>query len=182
MGLDMYLEKRTYVKNWSHEKKSDQVKITVKQGGKNRKDIDIKKISYIIEEIGYWRKANAIHNFFIENCGEGIDKCQSIHVGSEQLVDLLDKCNEIIKNSKLVNCENCKTMKDGAVTDAHDGVKYIEYPTIARKLLPTQSGFFFGGTDYDEYYLNDIQETKKICEEALKAMERGAEIYYQASW
>jgi hypothetical protein len=26
------------------------------------------------------------------------------------------------------------------------------------ELLPTQSGFFFGSTDYDEWYFNDVKE------------------------
>ncbi len=29
-------------------------------------------------------------------------------------------------------------------------------PSKAEELLPTQSGFFFGGTEYDEYYMNSI--------------------------
>lgn len=44
----------------------------------------------------------------------------------------------------------------------------IEYETkvfkekdleIAKQLLPTQEGFFFGSTRYDEYYFEDIKKT-----------------------
>ena len=41
------------------------------------------------------------------------------------------------------------------------------------------SGFFFGGTDYDEWYYNDIENTIKILESAL---EDGDEFYYSSSW
>ena len=61
MGLDMYLYKKSYVKNWQHMKPESLHKITIKKGGKVRKDIKTDRITYIIEEVAYWRKANAIH-------------------------------------------------------------------------------------------------------------------------
>jgi hypothetical protein len=45
--------------------------------------------------------------------------------------------------------------------------KIIKDPTVASELLPTESGFFFGNTDYNEYYYRDLLDTKKIIEEAL---------------
>ena len=64
MGLDMYLSKKTYVKRWDHNRPEEQHEVTVRLGGVARKDIDPKKISYIEEEVGYWRKANQIHKWF----------------------------------------------------------------------------------------------------------------------
>ena len=32
MGLDMYLYKKTYVKNWDHNDKKDHYEITIKKG------------------------------------------------------------------------------------------------------------------------------------------------------
>ena len=56
----------------------------------------------------------------------------------------------------------------------------------APELLPTQSGFFFGGTNYDEYYFESNDYTIGIIEEILKEVnERGylpEEYYYQSSW
>jgi hypothetical protein len=53
-------------------------------------------------------------------------------------------------------------------------------------LLPTRSGFFFGGTEYDEYYMNSIEHTINILEEVLSEVdERGhiqGSIYYSSSW
>jgi hypothetical protein len=57
--------------------------------------------------------------------------------------------------------------------------KYIKDPSVARELLPTGSGFFFGGTDYDEYYYNDLVETQKMLEELL--LEEDGEFYYRSS-
>ena len=51
---------------------------------------------------------------------------------------------------------------------------------VAEELLPTASGFFFGGTEYDEYYFEQVVETLEVLE---KELESGAdEFYYNASW
>jgi hypothetical protein len=53
--------------------------------------------------------------------------------------------------------------------------------TKAEQLLSTQSGFFFGGTEYDEWYFNDIDNTIKILEDALSD-ENADDFTYRASW
>jgi hypothetical protein len=169
MGLDMYLEKRVFVKNYDYMSDNQKNFISIKKGGEDRKDINVNKITYIIEELGYWRKANAIHNFFIGRCAEGEDDCKQIEIGKEFLEDLLDRCKKIVKESKLLK-EN------------DEGVKFIEDNSIAKELLPTAEGYFFGSQNYDEDYLNDIKMTIPIIEEAIKASENGDDIYYQASW
>ena len=54
MGLDMYLTKRTYVKNWKH--KDDKHSVSVKLNGKKRKDIQEDRISEIIEDVMLQRR------------------------------------------------------------------------------------------------------------------------------
>ena len=163
MGLDMYLSKRTYVKNWNYQKDEEKHKVTVKLNGKSRKDIKPKRISHIVEEVGYWRKANQIHSWFVENIQDGRDECQESYVSLERLTELRDLCKEVVryKNSEFNN-DN----------------------------LPTSSGFFFGGTEYDEYYYEDCKETIKILDTILKEEEiirdtegiYNGEYYYRASW
>ncbi len=150
MGLDMYLSKKTYVKYWEHNGDNN-YEVTVTKAGKPT-NIDPKKVSYIVEEVGYWRKANQIHNWFVENVQNGIDECQESYVSREQLQELLNIC-------KIVNIDNTK----------------------AEQLLSTQSGFFFGGTEYDEWYFNDIDNTIKILEDALSD-ENADDFTYRASW
>ena len=56
--------------------------------------------------------------------------------------------------------------------------------------LPTASGFFFGGTEYDEYFYGDCEDTIKILNGIIKEEEivsnteglYSGEYYYQASW
>ena len=148
MGLDMYLEKRTYVRPLG--KPEEQYNVEVTKGGESVK-IDPKRVTYIIEEIGYWRKANQIHSWFVENVQNGVDNCSEYCVSKGQLEDLLEICKKILNDNSL-----------------------------ADELLPTASGFFFGGTEYDEWYYKDIENTIGILEEALS--DTHADYYYSSSW
>jgi len=146
----MYLSKRTYVRNWEHQKTEERHEVVVTKGGQPTK-INPNKVTYIIEEAGYWRKANQIHKWFVENVQNGVDNCGEYYVDSSDLKKLLELC-------KQVEADN----------------------SLAESLLPSASGFFFGGTEYDEWYFNDISNTIQILEEALED-ERG-EYYYSSSW
>ena len=155
MGLDMYLSKKTYVKNWDFHKPEEKHTISVKKGGKSRKDIKPKRVSYIVEEVLCWRKANAIHSWFVQNCQNGIDECQESYVSREQLEELASICEEVVK-------------------------------TKNTSLLETQGGFFFGGTEYDEYYFDECKRTAKVlrsvlAEETPEGCYSG-DFYYQSSW
>ena len=150
MGLDMYLDKRTYVKQWDHIDEAKQYKVEVTRGGEPT-NIDPKKVKYIIEEAGYWRKANAIHKWFVDNIQDGVDDCRDAYAERGDLQTLLDLCRiVIIDKSK------------------------------AEQLLPSSSGFFFGNTEYDEWYYNDIQNTIEILEKALE--DEDGDYYYSSSW
>jgi hypothetical protein len=78
MGLDMYLHKRTYVKNWSHMRPEELHQVTVKKNNKvvPVNQIDPANVAYIVQEAGYWRKANAIHRWFVDNVQDGNDDCK----------------------------------------------------------------------------------------------------------
>lgn len=152
MGLDMYLYKKNYIKNHEMYKPEYRDEVIVITGGEVNKKIKPKRVTYVVEEIGYWRKANHIHRWFIENVQDGKDDCRDYYVSRELLESLL---------------EDCKQVKSD--------------PTLAETLLPTQSGFFFGGTNYDEWYYQDIDDTIGILEEALSD-EDADSFEYGSSW
>ena len=151
MGLDMYLNKKTYVQNWGHTPETERFNITIKKGDEKYEDIKPERITYIEEEVGYWRKFNALHRWFVTNCQNGVDDCQEHYIGREQLETLLEQLL-IIRNDH----------------------------SKASDILPVTSGFFFGNTEYGEFYFDEIERTISVLEEVLK--ENKGDFYYQSSW
>lgn len=141
----------------------------------------------IIEQVAYWRKANAIHDWFVHNVQDGEDDCNyHDEVTKEILEELLDTCEIVLTNSKLVEG---KVANGYHYNDSYEKVynyvegKYIEDPSVAKELLPTTSGFFFGSTDYDEYYYEDIEYTANKIREILETTDFETQmIYYISSW
>jgi hypothetical protein len=156
MGLDMYLTRKTYVR-WNH-----------------RKD----------EEVGYWRKANQIHAWFVENVQDGKDDCGDYYVEKEQLAQLLDRCRKVLAASEMIKSQvaNGYTFKDGKqIPNLEDG-EVIKDASVAEEFLPTKSGFFFGSTGYDQWYIQDIKETIAILEPIMARTEDEGDYYYHSSW
>lgn len=183
MGLDMYLEKRTYVKNWEHMGADEKTKITVK--GKRAANIKPERITYITEEIAYWRKANQIHAWFVNNCNGGDDNNGEMQVSFEQLQELLETCKKVMASIKLVKgkIENGQRATAKGWEPIMEDGEYIEDASVAKELLPTQSGFFFGSTQYDQYYVEDLKHTIETLERLMSEGENiHADYYYSASW
>ena len=160
MGLDMYMSKKTYVKQWSHNKPEDQFNVDVKKGGEPFSPIKKERVSYVVEEVAYWRKFNALHNWFVNKCADGVDECQPIYVSEERMKELLETLHKV------------KEVYDSNPPDKEEQLDDI---------FPTSSGFFFGGTEYDEYYIQEVNETIELIENLLEE-EGGDDYEYQASW
>ena len=139
----------------------------------------------IIEDVGYWRKANAIHKWFVDNIQDGEDDCGYYEVAPEQLEELLNICKLIkqkcvLKKGKIANGYRFENGKEVPIME--DG-EYIENPEVAAKYLPTQSGFFFGGTEYDQWYMEDIDSAIEILTEVLKETDFDNQmVVYTSSW
>lgn len=122
------------------------------------------------EERIYWRKCNAIHRWFVENTQYGRDECQPSVVTPRQLRVLQQICKEVLE---VLNSEEPteKTIMGYRFEFTDDKkIKGIEEPYVVKTyskevsakldvLLPTQSGFFFGSTEYDSWYKDDIVKT-----------------------
>jgi hypothetical protein len=55
--------------------------------------------------------------------------------------------------------------------------------SLAQELLPTQSGFFFGSTDYDEWYFSDVEDCKQQMEKLLSMYDEDTDvIFFIMSW
>lgn len=153
MGLDMYLSAEKYVKDWAHNY----------EDGAIPDDTPAKQIQTIIDvpfpvsevrcQVMYWRKANHIHNWFVNNVQGGEDNCESHYVSVTQLAALVQVCKDVLNDR-----------------------------SKAAELLPTASGFFFGGTEYDDYYFDDIERTIAALEKLVADPPENLTFYYQSSW
>lgn len=187
MGLDMYLNKNIYVgANYEHNKIAGSIKLT-KEG--KPIPVNLKRVIYIEEQVGYWRKANQIHKWFVDNVQEGVDNCGEYDVSKEKLMELLESCEKVKAASILKDgtVKNGEQLIGGVFVPNVEEGKEIVNAEIAEQILPTQSGFFFGGTDYDEFYMHDIDDTIEIIKAVLSEIPEDAkympfEIQYSSSW
>ena len=139
----------------------------------------------IFEDVGYWRKANAIHRWFVENVQDGIDDCEYYEVKKEQLEELLETCVKVKDGSQLKQgwVQNGARFENGILCPIVEKGEYIVNPEIADELLPTTEGFFFGSTDYDQWYMEDIEHTIDILTNVLNDTDFDLEmITYCSSW
>jgi hypothetical protein len=190
MGLDMYLNKKTYI-GAKYDFYGIKGRLSLTANGK-KIPIKLKRVGEIVEEVAYWRKANAIHNWFVENVQDGKDDCEEYTVSLAQLKELLDVCRRVKAASHLVKgtIANGYTFeKDGKEKPILEEGRVVEDSDAAQELLPTTSGFFFGSTDYDEYYMADIDLTIEQIEPLVEELESEklegrtmSTIYYQSSW
>lgn len=157
MGLDMYLSARKYVSGYSHASPDDQKTYAgiLEVSGLKKSDFGGDSPSAEVKlTVGYWRKANAIHNWFVKNVQDGVDECQKAYVEREKLQELKDVCDAVLANA-----------------------------TKASELLPTQDGFFFGDTDYDEWYHAGVKQTSEMLEKILSNPKfADFDFEYQSSW
>lgn len=139
----------------------------------------------IFTEIAYWRKANEIHNYFVEYAQHGVDDCGTYDVSKKQLEDLLYKCKEVkriavLEKSKVVNGY---TFQNGKEIPMYEDGEVIANEDEVAAILPTRSGFFFGSTDYDKCYMEDINYTIDVLERVLAETDFDTEaVCYHSSW
>lgn len=187
MGLDMNLMKKTDVKNWSF--REDTWEVNVRKNGETYRNIKQDRVKYVVEDVAEWRKANAIHRWFVENVQNGEDDCGRYELGRSELESLLETVNQVLKSTKLVPGDVYVGTRHsgGASEDMYDEGHVLENPAVAERLLPTTEGFFFGKTDYDDYYWENLEYTKKVLEEELKISRDQKDFWevvyeYQSSW
>lgn len=161
MGLDMFLSEKVYIgANYQWYEIDGNLQLTKKYEKKTVAiPLDLARVSYIEQEVGYWRKANQIHAWFVRECQEGNDDCRDAYVSIEQLTQLLEDVRIVLSD--------------------HDA---------ASDVLPPESGFFFGSNDYDKWYFMQLRNTRTILLTALKDYKAFAKVgiylsfVYHSSW
>ena len=149
----------------------------------------------------YFRKVNFVYHFFADKLVE-----EACIVEYDDVVELINRCNKviaaaeecglIIKNGEIdkdywARIPEGKSWDDMSI-DEHKAEeercqkKRVEISTdwveVAEEELPTQAGFFFGGTDYDFDYLYDVVDCKKQFEKLLADWKKNEVVYNVMSW
>ena len=162
MGLDQYLTAKKYVSKWDYSQ--DYSDKTIKQEFQDLLPMDAPDVAKygqfagisVVYPAGYWRKANAIHNYFVNTVGGGVDECQEMWVHRDILVELRSRCSDVLK------ADNTEEMAEEVG-------------------LETVPGFFFGDTEYTDWYKEDLKLTIEIIDHVL-ALPEEYSLHYQASW
>ena len=163
MGLDMYLASRAFVYDSEH------FKAEPKKAAATRALADLLNLPLedrLPDENGqftcsaifsvnsaYWRKANAIHNFIVQHHADGVDECQDIVLQPRDVQSLRNLCLLLL------------IKKD---------------PELAKEHLPPQSGFFFGSTEINDWYWEDLELTVSQLDRCLASS--AEDFVYHASW
>ena len=113
------------------------------------------------EEVAYWRKFNALH-LWMERALNNDEQTngEMLPISLEQLAGLKVTCERVAAD-----------------------------PTLGPTFLPTGGRFFFGSTDYDEWYVGDCIETANELDRILREEEawcragnRPHVFHYCSSW
>lgn len=105
-------------------------------------------------EVCYWRKANQIRQWFVDNCDYPAGgNCEEVEVTKEDLENLVETCRKVLEN-----------------------------PALANELLPRSDGFFFGSTLYDEWYFEQLEDTVNSCEDVIRSTNWEKEKVVYSDW
>lgn len=105
-----------------------------------------------LEEVAYWRKFNALHNWFVTNVQIGIDDCNMHEVTKYHVEDLL------------YTLMNTKQDQDPSHFEPVEG-------------------FFFGSTEIDEYYWEQVENTLDKMRGLLNDFDwENERLFYCSSW
>lgn len=133
--------------------------------------------------IFYWRKANAIHAWFVKNVQDGADDCREYPVTRSQLGRLRSICEQVmhVAETQPGKVHVSTTISHGKILKNYEDGLTITNPEEVAALLPTESGFFFGSTDYDGYYLDKVVRTFEGLTNILEHKDYH-DFAYQSSW
>ena len=110
-------------------------------------------IEAAVEDEVYWRKANAIHGWFVRIIQKGEDDCGLYEVTYSDLSDLRETCNDVLMDM-----------------------------TQAMNLLPPTGGFFFGSTKVDSDYVYDLEYTVQELDRIMESNNPDLRYFYSSSW
>jgi hypothetical protein len=165
MGLDMYLKYRQSMSGYDFSGNDPRpYNDTIEAAGLTGISTNDSPFAEVIVTAIYWRKANAVHAWIVNELADGVDECQEIRVPREKLAELRSLCFDAL------------SIPAGSNLQDH-----------AASVLPPASGFFFGSTEIDDWYVKDLEHTMSEIDRVLSLLPEEGEgwdwsLVYQASW
>lgn len=142
MGLDIYFNKA----------KRSRVKATKEKIAELNKQLDQELVQHTpdrdkiyslkeeLDQIDPWEEIAYFRKVnFLVGFFNYVDNCSEVEISKEQIENLVNTCEQVLEDNSL-----------------------------AETLLPTTEGFFFGRTEYDEYYFEKVEDTLHIFREILE--------------
>lgn len=183
MGLDMYLYASRSAYDFGERKEEykelESFVHSQMMGSVLPRDPNVFESIEVTVNVAYWRKANAIHHWFVDHVQGGVDECQLSYVGDEELERLISV------SGKVVNILEPYFRDVGEYDEVSIPEEVVDE---VMELLPTSDGFFFGSTEIGPWYYDDIVYTHNRLREVLdwvkseRSDDRYWDIRYQASW
>lgn len=100
-----------------------------------------------------WRKAYAIYTYFDELIEEDLISCQEYIISTDELNQFLSIIDSILAN-----------------------------PSLLDVLLPTPTGFLFRSSDYEDWYVEILKQTKIDLTKALLNFDEKKEFWIYKAW
>lgn len=157
MGLDMYLEGKTYIwQDWNHPERN-----RTKDGFRLKGEI---------LELGYWRKHPDLHGYIVENFADGIDDCKPIWLSADHLRQIIKaiKNKELPKTSGFFFGESDGSEDAESIEIFEKALAWLEGATPPVRREPEAIG---GGMSALMVKPDDFVDAKE-----------SRDVYYQASW
>lgn len=167
----MYLRAEKFVNGYSYQSESLDFKtyqvLTELMDAKGIADPDSPSAT-VSFTCAYWRKANQIHAWFVHNVQNDEDDCGEYDVERGSLVELLTICSDLLA--------------------AREDSGETSWRELCMAQLPPTPGFFFGSTDIDDGYVQDLTDTVEQLNRVLAATAAedgsysGWSFKYHSSW
>jgi hypothetical protein len=124
MGLDMYLEAKRYVAPCDPRTEPMRRAIGAAIGfmppkEKPGQDASLLEVSGVTVRVGYWRKFDALHRWFVGKVQAGVDDCRPAFVSVNTLIELEGKLEQAsdasVSASEHFTADVDETLEDGEV-------------------------------------------------------------------
>lgn len=153
-----------------------------------RKDVEQQAFSDAHDDklsgVIYWRKANAIHQYFVTYGKLAHDGAQDVgyyYIDKQDLIHLIERITSVLNGPEISETITYHKIADD-MNEVHEDVKYNLDIELAKEILPTTSGFFFGSTEYNHWYHEDLVRTLDLIKGEIAAVPHNETWYYYASW